>query len=160
MVRVVGSSNIVLEGDAYTLSCKATGDPVPNVSWIKVSNNQSTHGNILKFTKIDRNDAGDYKCEASNRCGMKAKTETINVSCKYCIMSIWLWFMRKCMKDEAIYYIMYCIMHFKKGKTVLENQSDWKHWGKKETWRPVSTNVLLLMFFNLFLWNCNLTLWL
>ena len=95
VVRVVASSNIVLEGDAYTLGCEVTGVPMPTVIWIKVSNNQSTHGNILEFTSIDRNDAGDYKCEASNRCGMEAKTETINVSCKYHIVSIWLLFMRK-----------------------------------------------------------------
>ena len=91
VVRVVASLNIALEGVAYTLSCEATGDPMPTVTWIKVSNNQRTHGNILKFTNIDRNDAGDYKCEANNRCGMEAKTEAINVSCKYCIVSIWLW---------------------------------------------------------------------
>lgn len=118
MVRVVDSSNIVLEGAAYTLSCEATGDPMSNVSWIKVSNNQRTHGNMLKFTNIDRNDAGDYKCEANNRYGMDAETEIINVSCKYYIVSIWLLFMRKCIKD-IIYLIMYCIMFFKKGRDCL-----------------------------------------
>ena len=107
MVRVIDSSNFVLEGVAYTLSCEATGDPMPNVTWIKVSNNQRTHGNILKFTNIDRNYTGDYKCEANNRCGMEAESETINVSCKYYIVSIWLWFMRKC-----IYLIISCIMYF------------------------------------------------
>ena len=118
MVRVVASSNIALEGDAYTLGCEATGDPMPpTVTWIKVSNNQRTHGNILEFTSIDRNDAGDYKCEASNRCGMEAKTETINVSCKYCIVSIWLWFMRKYLFiSYIISRVVLCIS--KKGKTV------------------------------------------
>ena len=66
MVKVVDSSNFVLAGVAYTLSCEETGDLMPNVAWIKISNNQRTHGNILKFTNIDRNDAGDYKCEANN----------------------------------------------------------------------------------------------
>ena len=106
-VRVVNSSSYVLEGNAHTLSCQATGDPKPNFTWIKVSNNQTTHGNILKFTSIDRNDAGDYKCEASNRCGMRAKTQTVNVSCKYCIVSIWLCFMTKRIKG-----IIYCIMYY------------------------------------------------
>ena len=145
VVRVVASSNIALEGDAYTLGCEATGDPMPTVTWIKVSNNQRIHGNILEFTSIDRNDAGDYKCEASNRCGMEAKTETINVSCKYCIVSIWLWFMRK-YSIYFIYYITCRIMYFKKGKDCVRKPLRMKTL-KKKTWRPISTNVLLLIVF-------------
>ena len=148
VVRVVASSNIVLEGDAYTLGCEATGDPMPTVTWIKVSNNQSTHGNILEFTSIDRNDAGDYKCEASNRCGMEAKTETINVSCKYHIVSIWLWFMRK-YSIYFKYYITCRIMYFKKGETVWKNHCEWKHWKKDlktNLYKCVVVNIFLALF--------------
>ncbi|XP_022808216.1 hemicentin-2-like isoform X2 [Stylophora pistillata] len=77
--RVVRSSDIVIEGHAYNLSCKATGYPMPNITWITVRNNQRSHGNLLNFTNINRNDSGDYKCEASNRCGVKTRTEAISV---------------------------------------------------------------------------------
>ena len=128
VVRVVGSSNIVLEGTAFTLTCEATGDPMPNVTWIKGSNNQRTHGNTLKFTKIDKNDAGDYKCEANNRCGMEARTEAVNVSCKYCIVSIWLWFMRKCIKS-IVYHIMYYV--FQKRERLSKKTNLNENVGKK-----------------------------
>ncbi|XP_022809441.1 hemicentin-2-like isoform X2 [Stylophora pistillata] len=81
-VKVVRSSNVVLEGNAYSLSCEATGDRITKFTWIKVSNNLSSDGHILDFSNIDRNDAGVYKCEASNRCGRKTKTETLIVSFK------------------------------------------------------------------------------
>lgn len=77
--KVVRSSDTVIEGDAYNLSCEATGDPMPNVTWITVRNNQRSDGNLLNFTNIDRNDAGDYKCEANNRCGVKTKTAAVSV---------------------------------------------------------------------------------
>ena len=146
VVRVVASSNIVLEGVAYTLSCEATGDPMPNVTWIKVSNNQRTYGNILKFTNIDRNDAGDYKCEANNRCGMEARTETINVSCKYRIVSIWLWFMRK-YSTYFIYYIMCRIMYFKEGRDCVRKQRRMKTLKKKR----LEDQSLINIFFSFFL---------
>ena len=81
--KVVRSSDTVIEGDAYNLSCEATGDPMPNVTWITVRNNQRSDGNLLNFTNIDRSDAGDYKCEANNRCGVKTKTAAISVFCEY-----------------------------------------------------------------------------
>lgn len=91
-VRVNDSSNTVLEGDDYTLSCNATGDPMPNVTWIKVSNTQRSDRNILHFSNINRNDSGNYTCEANNRCGTKTNTVAINVSCKYFVLFIFLWF--------------------------------------------------------------------
>ena len=147
VVRVIASSNIALEGDAYTLGCEATGDPMPpTVTWIKVSNNQRIHGNILEFTSIDRNDAGDYKCEARNRCGMEAKTETISVSCKYCIVSIWLWFMRK-YSIYFIYYITCRIMYFKKGKDCVRKALRMKTLKKKD----LKTNLYKCVVVNIFL---------
>ena len=87
--NVVISSNTVTEGSPYNLSCEASGDPVPSVSWIKVSNHKHRVGKILNFTSISRNDAGSYTCEASNRCGKDSKTEIINVFCKYYVLHAW-----------------------------------------------------------------------
>ena len=85
VVKVIRSSNTVTEGDAYNLNCEVSGDPMSQVTWIKVSNDRRSDGNILNFTNIKRNDTGDYRCEASNRCGKKIRTEHINVFCEYFI---------------------------------------------------------------------------
>ncbi|RMX55013.1 hypothetical protein pdam_00020776, partial [Pocillopora damicornis] len=61
---IVISSNTAIEGLSYNLSCEVSGDPVPSVSWIKVSNDEHRVGKILNFTRISRNDAGSYTCEA------------------------------------------------------------------------------------------------
>ncbi|PFX15229.1 Hemicentin-2 [Stylophora pistillata] len=76
---VVGSPNTATEGRQYNLTCNVSWDPPQNVSWIKVSNDKLTVGSLLQFNNISRNDAGDYKCVASNRCGNDSKTEAINV---------------------------------------------------------------------------------
>ena len=85
MVKVIRSSNRVTEGDVYNLNCEVSGNPMPQVTWIKVSNDRRSDGNILNFNNIKRNDTGDYRCEASNRCGKEISTEPISVFCEYFI---------------------------------------------------------------------------
>ena len=89
MDNVVKSSNAAIEGHPYNLHCEVSGDPVPSVSWIKVSGDEHHVGKIFKFTNISRNDAGSYTCEASNRCGNDSKTESIIVFCKYYFLQVW-----------------------------------------------------------------------
>lgn len=76
--NVVKSSNAAIEGHPYSLGCEVAGNPVPSVSWTKVSNDEHHVGKILNFTNISRNDAESYTCEASNRCGNDSKTESIS----------------------------------------------------------------------------------
>lgn len=59
MVSLVFPSGTIIEGGVYNISCEVSGDPLPNVTWINFSNNQRIDGNILNFTNIDRNDAGE-----------------------------------------------------------------------------------------------------
>ena len=40
VVRVVKSSNAVIEGDTFSLTCEVSGNPGPNVTWITVSNDE------------------------------------------------------------------------------------------------------------------------
>ena len=87
--NVVKSSNAAIEGHPYSLGCEVSGNPVPSVSWTKVSNDEHHVGKILNFTNISRNDAESYTCEASNRCGNDSKTESINVICKYYVLQVW-----------------------------------------------------------------------
>ena len=72
----------VTEGDNLTLTCNASGRPQPKVSWIK-PRGQRQYGHMLEFTNINRSQAGEYKCEASNECGNATETATIDVQCKY-----------------------------------------------------------------------------
>ena len=72
----------ITEGDNLTLTCQASGTPPPTVSWIKVSSGQRTNGNVLDFIHINRRQAGEYKCEASNECGNASELVNIDVQCK------------------------------------------------------------------------------
>ena len=72
----------VNETDNLNLTCMATGVPSPFVSWVKVSSGQRTNGSLLQLTNINRSQAGEYRCEASNECGNAVETVNINVPCK------------------------------------------------------------------------------
>ena len=82
VVRVVKSSDTVIEGDSFSLTCEVSGDPMPNVTWITESNDEHSYGNILSFINITRGDSGDYRCETKNSCGKESRSESINVFCK------------------------------------------------------------------------------
>ena len=71
----------VTEGGSVTLSCNASGTPTPMVSWIK-ADGQRVNGSELVLTNINRNETGEYRCEASNECGNANETAHINVQCK------------------------------------------------------------------------------
>ena len=77
----------MIEGDAFSLTCEVSGNPMPNVSWITVSNDEHNYGNILNFTNITRGDSGDYRCETKNRCGKESRNESVDVNCKSCTIS-------------------------------------------------------------------------
>ena len=72
----------VNETDNLNLTCMATGVPSPFVSWVKVSSGQRTNGSLLQLTNINRSQAGEYRCEASNECGNAVETVNIAVPCK------------------------------------------------------------------------------
>ena len=76
-----------MEGENVTLSCNATGIPLPMVSWIKVDGDMIvSNGSELVLTNINRSEAGEYRCEASNECGSASETATIEVQCKlFCL---------------------------------------------------------------------------
>lgn len=71
----------VTEGNNVTLSCIVSGIPSPVVSWVS-PNGQHLSGRMLEVTKINRSQAGAYKCEARNECGNATKTTNIDVNCK------------------------------------------------------------------------------
>ena len=81
--RIVNSANTVIEGEYFSMTCYTSGEPRPNVYWIKVSNGARINGSILNFTNINRNDIDQYRCEAENDCGNNNSVRSIEVFCKY-----------------------------------------------------------------------------
>ncbi len=71
----------ITEGGNVTLSCQATGTRQQTVSWFK-PDGQRVDGSDLALTNINRNETGEYRCEASNECGNASQTATIDVQCK------------------------------------------------------------------------------
>ena len=65
-----------------TVSCNASGMPSPMVYWIKVDGGERFNRSELVFTNINRTQAGEYRCEASNQCGNASETATIKVQRK------------------------------------------------------------------------------
>lgn len=67
------------EGDDVTLSCNATGNPLPTTSWTrngcpldKSSNSRisySKNKEQLTITDLNRKDSGEYRCMANNSVG-------------------------------------------------------------------------------------------
>ena len=79
----------ITEGGNVTLSCQASGIPPPMVSWFK-ADGQRVDGSELVLKNINRSEAGEYRCEASNECGNASETATIDVQCKWQISTICL----------------------------------------------------------------------
>ena len=74
-----------------TLTCNATGNPEPVLSWSKDENLAKSSNRIsfladnklLKITNVKRSDGGKYMCVAYNEVGnTSSKIAILNVQCK------------------------------------------------------------------------------
>ena len=73
------------EGQRVVLSCKATGNPFPKLSWYKMGSNGTflIHGQTLDISVVKITDRGSYTCVATNGVGRPLSTEAfLNVECK------------------------------------------------------------------------------
>ena len=77
------ANEAVIEGKNVTLSCNASGFPVPTVYWVKTSNGDRFNVTELVFTNISRSDAGEYTCVASNPCNTSTELAEVDVLCKF-----------------------------------------------------------------------------
>ena len=81
----------VKERSDLNLYCGASGEPAPNVTWIRLfkngSESQVLHtGATWNIVRINRTDAGKYRCTANNGVGSPVNhTITVNVLCKYAV---------------------------------------------------------------------------
>ncbi|XP_068687448.1 hemicentin-2-like isoform X1 [Montipora foliosa] len=70
---------MIIEGGNVNLTCNASGFPTPTVFWVKTSNGERTNRTELVFTNISRDQAGEYRCEASNLCNTATELATVDV---------------------------------------------------------------------------------
>ena len=84
---------IIDEGDLL-LTCNATGNPTPSISWIKDGSSISTgddpriifgaRNETLTITNVNGADRGQYRCVASNNLGNATSNPALlDVQCKY-----------------------------------------------------------------------------
>ena len=72
----------VCVGSMVTLSCNATGKPIPNITWRRVWENGSDSGELPSMdgfyviSNARRSSHGTYRCTASNGIGDSANHTT------------------------------------------------------------------------------------
>ncbi len=82
------ANSTAIENQQHSMSCLATGDPAPSISWTYNGQVVPSQQGLLTFTPILRTNAGIYTCTASNSAGtissqifldVQCKTDTINI---------------------------------------------------------------------------------
>ena len=75
----------VRAGQNLTLTCNASGDPLPEVTWSKEGQTLTLFnvtGSVLHLVNVTREDVGSYKCTAKNKVGEASRPAAVNVACK------------------------------------------------------------------------------
>lgn len=71
------------EGEPVEFRCEATGNPSPQLDWIRVHGSMSPeatfHNGIWNLPAASKNDAAEYKCIARNNVGIDEKTTILYV---------------------------------------------------------------------------------
>ena len=81
-------SSPVTEGDNATLYCNATGNPAPNITWIRESTGSALSQNeMLVIGAIKRSESGNYVCSASNAFGTHNASCAVDLHCEYYIFT-------------------------------------------------------------------------
>jgi len=70
-----------MENERVTFLCTASGNPTPNITWVKDGSTLST-GDTLRFM-ADRDLSGKYWCVADNGLGITIRAEAdLDVQCE------------------------------------------------------------------------------
>ena len=71
------------ENATLRLTCEATGQPRPTITWSRDGVQQSSPGNRFKISSIKRSQAGTYTCTADNQVkDAKTASALVTVECK------------------------------------------------------------------------------
>ena len=69
-----------------TLTCEASGDPLPNITWTRegATTNQldNVTGPSLHLVIVQLKDAGSYRCTANNGYGIVTRVASVSIICK------------------------------------------------------------------------------
>ena len=75
-------------GEVIRLQCLAHGTPPLLFQWTKLNGSLSTRADVqggdLQINLATPEDAGTYKCVATNKVGTSEAHATVTVRCKYC----------------------------------------------------------------------------
>jgi hemicentin len=82
----ISAENVAVQGSPFTLDCRASGQPIPTVSWFRGSTQVLTDSrrNIdgsgrLVFSTVFSTDADVYRCQASSVIGSVSADTTMRV---------------------------------------------------------------------------------
>ena len=91
-------------GKNYTLTCNASGDPLPKITWTKdgiPAEEFNVTGYKLHLTDVKLKDVGSYRCTASNGYGVDASNASIvGVNCKLSVLLSVLYY-QSCSSDYS-----------------------------------------------------------
>ena len=90
-------STLITEGGGLLLTCNATGNPTPSISWIKGGSSITTgddpriifgaDSRTFTITNVSRADDGQYVCVASNTIGnVTSNNATLDVQCMLIVL--------------------------------------------------------------------------
>ncbi|XP_029170812.1 fasciclin-2 isoform X2 [Nylanderia fulva] len=95
-IEEISSPVDIIEGENANIECKATGKPPPTFTWIKSLTQQNLSiadrfgvdpiTGVLTITNVNREDAGEYQCTATNAAGTTTANIQVNVIVKPKIM--------------------------------------------------------------------------
>ncbi|PFX15609.1 Peroxidasin-like [Stylophora pistillata] len=74
-------------GKNFTLTCNASGDPFPKITWTKdgtPAEEFNVTGYKLHFTNVELKDVGSYRCTAHNRYGYATSVSIASIECNDC----------------------------------------------------------------------------
>ncbi|XP_026668879.1 fasciclin-2 isoform X4 [Ceratina calcarata] len=88
----------IVEGEGAVITCKAHGKPLPKITWVKTLTHQdlstadgfevNSNTGVLTIKNVNREDAGEYQCTATNNAGSARTNIMVNVIVKPKIMEL------------------------------------------------------------------------
>ena len=113
LITTQPQSEPVSEGKNVTLSCNASGNPVPAISWTRDGSLVSSGDQRISFeagnrgltiTNVSRVDSGEYRCVADNSEGNDtSNATTLDVQCEYTSL---IKDLRKLPKTDSTFFLL------------------------------------------------------